>query len=71
MSAERKNRGYVEHEIVNQLNRKADLRIIGKQIQELTDERAKGDVGNSTKGKIDFLVNFCGYSHFYVKEFKR
>jgi hypothetical protein len=66
---ERKVKGYVEHEVVAELNRKADLRIVNKQIQELKD--GKGDVGNGSRGKIDFLVKFCGYVHFFVKDFKR
>lgn len=66
---ERKVKGYVEHEVVAELNRKADVRIIGKQIQELKD--GKGDVGNGSRGKIDFLVRYCGYVHFFVKDFKR
>lgn len=68
--AERKVRDYVEHEVVAQLRRKQDLQIIGKQIQENTDSHAKGDVGIRARGKIDFLVNYCGYSHMFVKGFK-
>ena len=60
--AERKVRDYVEHEVVAQLRRKQDLQIIGKQVQENTDSHAKGDVGIRARGKIDFLVNYCGYS---------
>lgn len=71
METERKLRGYVEHQVIAELDRKADLRVVGKQIQEITGDRAKGDVGNGTKGKIDFLVKYCGYTHFYVKDFKR
>lgn len=65
---EKKTKGYVEDTVVRDLNKKSDLRIMGKQIQEL--RQGKGDVGNGTKGKIDFLVKFCGYTHFYVKDFK-
>jgi hypothetical protein len=68
--ADRKVRDYVEHEVVAQLRRKQDLQIIGKQIQENTDSHAKGDVGIRARGKIDFLVNYCGYSHMFVKGFK-
>jgi hypothetical protein len=68
MKTERKTKGYVEHEVVSQLSKKADIRISGKQIQELSE--GKGDVGNGSKGKIDFLVKYCGYTHFYVKNFR-
>lgn len=69
MKVERKLKGYIEHEVVAQLNKKSDLRIIGKQIQELKE--GKGDVGNGTRGKIDFLVKVHGYNHFFVRDFKR
>jgi len=65
---ERKTRGYTEDEVLAKLKRKSDLRVVGKQIQELKE--GKGDVGIGTKGKIDFLVNYCGYIHIYVNDFK-
>lgn len=67
MGSERKSKNYVEHEVVYQLNKKADIRIVGKQIQELKD--GKGDVGNGSKGKIDFLVKYCAYVHTFVSKF--
>jgi len=70
MSTERKARGYVEHDVIAQLKKKSDIRIVGKQIQELTNEHGKGDVGNGSRGKIDFLVKYCGFSHFFVRDFK-
>lgn len=70
-------RDYQEHEVVAQLRRKADLDIDGKIIRELrrfAEEKdshpAKGDVGIKSKGKIDFLVKYCGYTHYYVNKFK-
>jgi hypothetical protein len=66
---ERKTRGYKEEEVVAQLNRKSDLRIEGRQIKQLS--QGKGDVGHGSKGKIDFLTKYCGYVHFYVKDFKK
>lgn len=68
---ERKQRGYSEDEVLQALKKKHDLRIAGKQIQQLDGPGAKGDIGNGTKGKIDFLIKWCGYNHFYVKDFKR
>lgn len=62
------SKNYEESKVVEQLNRKADLRVVGKQIQHLKD--GKGDVGNGTKGKIDFLTKYCGYTYFYVSSFK-
>ena len=65
---EKKSKGYTEDGVLNDLRKKADLRVVGMQIQEIKD--GKGDVGNGTRGKIDFLTKFCGYTHFYVKDFK-
>lgn len=66
---EKVNKGYTEDQVLLALRRKADLRVVGKQIQQLKE--GKGDVGNGTRGKIDFLLKYCGYTHFYVKDFKR
>lgn len=71
----RQTRNYEEDAVVYQLNRKADINITGKQIAELKrfpgegGQQAKGDIGIKAKGKIDFLVNYCHYSHFYVSKF--
>jgi len=69
--AERKVRDYVEHEVVAQLRKKADLDIVGKQIQENNGPSCKGDVGIKSRGKIDFLIKYCGYTHFFVQDSKR
>lgn len=66
---------YVEWRVVDQLNKKHDLRVKGKQIMELMNNPgkggtpSKGDVGIKSKGKIDFLVNYCNYTHFFVPKF--
>jgi hypothetical protein len=66
---------YNEEDVLKQLERKHDLRIYGKQIRELKREpgiggtTAKGDVGIKTRGKIDFLTNYRGYTHIYVSDF--
>ena len=67
-SMEKKKKGYSEEDVLRSIRRKADLRIVGKQIQELKE--GKGDVGNGTRGKIDFLIKYCGYVHYYVNDFK-
>lgn len=69
--SERKVKNYLEHEVVAQLRKKPDLNIIGKQIQENSGDSCKGSVGIKSRGKIDFLVKYCGYNHFYVEDFKR
>lgn len=68
---EKKNKGYTEEQVLYSLRKKNDIRVVGKQIQELSSDRAKGDIGNGTRGKIDFLVKYHGYAHFYVNEFKK
>lgn len=68
---------YIEEKVVDQLKKKSDLRINGKQIMELMNEpgpkgtSSKGDVGIHTKGKIDFLTKYCHYVHFHVSSFNK
>lgn len=62
---------YVEHQVVNVLNKKHDIRIIGNMIQELLPPASKGDVGIRRRGKITFLKKYCNYRFEYVKEFRR
>lgn len=61
------NKEYNEFEVVEQLKKKADIRIKGKQIMEMI--QGKGDVGIKSKGKIDFLVHYHHYVHFFVSKF--
>lgn len=60
-------RNYNEEDVVKTLDKKSDIRIFGKQVQELKE--GKGDVGNGSRGKIDFLVRYCGYTHVFVNSF--
>lgn len=62
---------YLEHEVVDSLNKKHDIRILGNMIQELQPPYSKGDVGIKSKGKIDFLKKYLRYRHVWVTEFKR
>lgn len=62
---------YVEHQVVQGLEKKHDLRVVGNTIQELLPPASKGDVGIKSRGKIDFLKKYRGYRYEYVKEFKR
>lgn len=60
---------YREFEVRDQLQRKHDIRIQGNNILCLKGKSAKGDVGIKSKGKIDFLVNYCGYFFTFVSAF--
>ncbi len=60
---------YLEDKVVDQLSKKLDLRIQNGHIMELID--GKGDVGIHSRGKIDFLVKYCGYVHMWVDEFPK
>jgi len=62
------HRNYVEHEVVNQLKKKNDLRIVNKTIKIL-NQNGKGDIGIRSKGKIDFLTKYCGYQKSFVSSF--
>lgn len=65
------NKNYQEERVVADLQRKHDLEFREKNITQLRHnaKTAKGDVGHRANGKIDFLVNFCGYNHHYVPKF--
>lgn len=65
---EKKTRGYTEAGVLIDLKKKSDVRVNGKYIYQLI--AGKGDVGNRTLGKIDYLVKYCGYMHLMVNEFK-
>jgi hypothetical protein len=60
-----------EHIVVEQLNKKADLKVdFNKRIiQHIQGPRAKGDVGIKSKGKLDFLTTHKGYVLDFVDKF--
>jgi hypothetical protein len=64
---EKKSKDYFEGDVVSQLSKKFDIRIQGKRILQL--KNGKGDVGNGSKGKIDFLIRYRGFSHAFVDKF--
>ena len=61
-------KNYDEVEIVKRLQRKNDVRIHGKQITVLRGSAAKNDLGNGSKGKIDFLCK-RGYNLTFTTKF--
>lgn len=59
----RKN--YSVDEVIKALSRKSDVRV-NSTTQEVvvvksSSKHAKCDLGNGSWGKIDYLVNHCGY----------
>ena len=62
-------RNYDEGEVVRSLNKKNDIRINQgqKEIVETRGPSASRDVGIKSRGKISFLVNYCGYTHNFKK----
>lgn len=58
-----------EDEVIRSLSSKNDIRISKKIIEILIGPKRKGDLGNKSWGKIDFLTNYCGYSIVKVKTF--
>jgi hypothetical protein len=67
-------------EVLRSLSKKHDCRIQGREIKILTDKVfnkktqkeednpfKRFDLGNGSWGKIDFLVNYCGYHVVRVK----
>jgi hypothetical protein len=71
----RKNKGYNVDEVVSQLYKKHDCKIDSraKTIQVLNGrskkQQLKNDLGNGSWGKIDFLINHCGFVKISVAEF--
>lgn len=61
---------WIESDIANRLSKKNDIRIMGRNIYCLHGSKARGDIGIGSKGKIDFLTKYCGYSLIWVDEFK-
>ena len=62
---------YDEIQVVKALNQKHDCRVNSahKKIEIIKDPHGKGDLGNKSKGKIDFLLNYCGYQRSFVSSF--
>ena len=59
-------------EVLRALAKKHDCRIVGNVIQVLNGKsieakyQLSNDLGNGSWGKIDFLVNHCGFRQMYV-----
>lgn len=62
---------WIESDVVDQLNKKNDISIQGRQILCLTGDRARCDIGIKSKGKLDFLTRYCGYHLLWVDEFPK
>ena len=60
-------------EVLRSLGKKQDCRINGTDILVLNGKGKKRqkqhDLGNGSWGKIDYLVNYCGYRQYFVAEF--
>jgi endo-1,4-beta-mannosidase len=64
---------YKEDEVLRSLSKKHDVKIDGYTIYVLNGKSKRQpmshDLGNGSWGKIDYLVNYCGYSQYYINEF--
>ena len=62
-------------EVLKSLGKKNDCRVDStkKVVYTLNGKSKKQkclhDLGNKSWGKIDYLVNWCGYTHYFVAEF--
>ena len=72
-------RKHTVDEVLKSLSKKNDIRIVGNTIQVIKSQiekdgqlidnpKHKGDLGNGSWGKIDYLRS-QGYVQFYVAEF--
>lgn len=77
-----KGREHDEFEVLASLKKKKDVKVTGTLVQilksQIWSDKAQalvhnpgytGDVGNGTWGKIDFLVNHCGYQKLFTGKF--
>jgi len=62
-------KNYTEEEVFKSLQKKSDVRIQGKLVLVMRGSAAKNDIGNGSKGKIDFLCKHRGYQMRWVTEF--
>jgi hypothetical protein len=66
---------YQLSEVLRSLNKKHDCFINGNEVLILNGKSKrypkKHDLGNGSWGKIDFLVNHCGYRKYFVPKFLR
>lgn len=62
-------KNYTEEEVFKSLQKKSDVRIQGKLVLVMRGSAAKNDIGNGSKGKIDFLCRHRGYQMRWVTEF--
>lgn len=69
MAKTTKTRNYNEYEVVMKLQKKHDIRIKERTIIILYGNSSKGDIGIGSKGKIDFLMRYCGYTRFFTTKF--
>lgn len=62
---------YEEDKVITILSKKQDIFIPREErkIYLLHGSRSKGDVGINSRGKIDFLVNYKGYTPVWVVKF--
>lgn len=60
-----------ENQVIKSLSQKRDLRIQRYEIQILVNNSPKKsfDLGNKSWGKINFLVDYCGYRIANVSKF--
>lgn len=58
-------------EAIRRLNTKQDCKVTGDTILVLSDHNQNKvfDLGNKSWGRIDFLVNYCGFRKFFFDKF--
>jgi len=76
-------RKHNELDVLASLDRKQDVKIVGRSVLILSSKvysetfdglventNKSHDLGNGSHGKIDYLVNHCGYNKAFVSNFK-
>lgn len=68
----RKTANYNQETVVAQLNKKNDVFIPSEEnvIYIKREPAASHDIGIKSKGKIDFLLHYCGFVAQFLTSFK-
>lgn len=61
---------YSEEEVLRALKKKNDVLVDStkKKVFVIIGDKASNDLGNGSQGKIDYLINHCGYDKIKVTE---
>lgn len=63
------NTNYNEYDVIRILKRNSDINI-SEYNKTITIKQNSTKIGNGTRGKIDYLINYCDYTVIYDNNIK-